>query len=258
MNLFKRSLAIFLFAIFCLSCTSSSLVSRHSSGRFPVSTTTHNYSLRSTIGILSPNLRPDGSRYFGCSGVAISETIILTAEHCVDNDTRFLGMVIPGPDPVGDIEQIISYEMYLDTGFSESVSYEVIAVDDPRDIAILRLVEGQELPRGLVWSFLAREGSRMETFDLVYVIGHPVGVNFNTSDGYVSRPIFELNSERYQGERILTNAHVYFGNSGGPVFNSNGEVVGVISEIAGGEPYLNRAVYISSVYDFLQENDIIL
>lgn len=246
---------VFLSIFLCLSCAPSISGTRFESGRLPFTREQHDHSLHSTVGILSPNLRPDGSHYFTCTAVAVSRNYILTAEHCVDNDLHTIFGEVPGRDPVGDVEEIISYEMYRATGFERTLPYQVVAVDDLRDLALLRRMSAEELD-GLTYAPLQPSTARMEVFDAVYVIGHPVGVNFNTSDGYVSRPIFTVDDQRHQGKRILTNAQVYMGNSGGPVFNSRGQLVGIISEIAGGQPYLNRAVYIDTVRDFLEEQHL--
>ena len=54
----------------------------------------------------------------------------------------------------------------------------------------------------------------------VYVIGHPEGLNFSISNGIVSRTGNEI---------VQISAPVSPGNSGGPVYNERGELVGVVS-----------------------------
>jgi S1-C subfamily serine protease len=54
----------------------------------------------------------------------------------------------------------------------------------------------------------------------VFVIGHPEGLNFSLSNGIISR---------MQGDVVQISAPVSPGNSGGPVYDARGELLGVVS-----------------------------
>ena len=69
--------------------------------------------------------------------------------------------------------------------------------------------------------------------DRVMIIGSPMGLKHSLSVGYVSRR--EVRKDAHAGftrlEYFQTDAAINTGNSGGPMFNMEGEVVGVVSSI---------------------------
>jgi S1-C subfamily serine protease len=68
---------------------------------------------------------------------------------------------------------------------------------------------------------LAKSGPTIEG-ENVFVIGHPEGLRFTLSTGIVSR---------LQGSVVQISAPVSPGNSGGPVFDDRGELVGVVTSM---------------------------
>jgi len=67
----------------------------------------------------------------------------------------------------------------------------------------------------------------------VMVIGNPMGLKHALSVGYISRREIRPNaSENFSNmEFFQTDAAINTGNSGGPMFNMNGEVIGIVSSI---------------------------
>lgn len=96
---------------------------------------------------------------------------------------------------------------------------KVVLVNPTIDIALLA-VEGDfsHLPEVA----LAEEDS-LTIGSKVFVAGYPYGMPFTVTEGSVSSPKQLLNNQYY----IQTDAAVNPGNSGGPIFNERGELVGV-------------------------------
>jgi len=91
--------------------------------------------------------------------------------------------------------------------------------DADKDLVLLK-VEGKSLP------FLAlAPTSGLQVGDHVVAIGSPLGLQGTVTDGIVSGFIDETPNNRL----IQTNAAVSHGNSGGPLLEVHGKVVGVIS-----------------------------
>ena len=97
---------------------------------------------------------------------------------------------------------------------------EVVAVDEYKDLALLK-IEGKDLPTAAIGN-----SQRAEVMDHVMVLGFPliesVGTELSMSDG-------RINSIR-EGGRIpwfQIDANVNPGNSGGPLVNDKGEVIGI-------------------------------
>ena len=60
--------------------------------------------------------------------------------------------------------------------------------------------------------------------DVVYSIGHPEGVPFIVAKGIIGNAYVSLLGGNYG---IMSNAGIFRGNSGGPLVNENGEIVGI-------------------------------
>ncbi|MFI0396131.1 DegQ family serine endoprotease [Paracoccus jiaweipingae] len=100
---------------------------------------------------------------------------------------------------------------------------KVIGTDPKTDIALLK-VEGTDLP------FVKfGDSDRARVGDWVLALGNPLGQGFSASSGIISARNREL-SGTYD-DYLQTDAAINRGNSGGPLFNMNGEVVGVNTAI---------------------------
>ena len=102
---------------------------------------------------------------------------------------------------------------------------KMIGVDKKTDLALLKINPSKELKYAKFGnSNLARIG------DWAIVIGNPYGLGGSVSIGIISargRDIKNGQSDEY----IQTDAAINKGNSGGPLFNSHGEVIGISSAI---------------------------
>lgn len=101
---------------------------------------------------------------------------------------------------------------------------KIIGVDSRTDVALLK-IEATKLP-------VVRIGSpdSVKTGNWVAAIGSPFGLENTVTAGIVSAKSRSLPSDSYV-PFIQTDVAVNPGNSGGPLFNLNGEVVGINSQI---------------------------
>jgi serine protease Do len=121
------------------------------------------------------------------------------------------------------IEAADAIEIILQNG----QRYEAIVVgrDPATDIAVLRVHARQALPFvDMGDSDTARVG------DIVLAIGNPFGLGGSLSVGVVSARNRNIDAGRYD-DFIQTDAAINRGNSGGPLFNLDGEVIGVNTAI---------------------------
>ena len=95
-------------------------------------------------------------------------------------------------------------------------------------------------------------GAQWESYT-VYVIGHPLGLGWTVSRGIVS-------AQRKPGEialtaMIQTDAAISPGNSGGPLLDRNGDLVGIVvsKAVASGAENLAFAIPASVLQDFLTQ-----
>lgn len=101
----------------------------------------------------------------------------------------------------------------------------LIGRDEATDLAVLRVEPDAPLP------FVRfADSDEAEVGDWVMAIGNPLGFGFSVSVGVVSALERDIQSGRYDNF-IQTDAAINRGNSGGPLFTLNGEVVGVNTAI---------------------------
>ncbi|MEO1963776.1 Do family serine endopeptidase [Hyphomonas sp.] len=102
---------------------------------------------------------------------------------------------------------------------------ELIGRDQDTDLAVLKVKSSTPLP---FVSFADSDSA--EVGDWVIAIGNPFGFGGSVSAGIISARNRDLNAGR-SDDFIQTDAAINRGNSGGPLFNLGGEVVGVNTAI---------------------------
>ena len=134
----------------------------------------------------------------------------------------------------------------------EKMKAELVGTDPKTDIALLKVEGAAALPYVKFGdSDVARVG------DWVMAVGNPLGQGFSVSVGIVSQRGREL-SGAYD-DFIQTDAAINKGNSGGPLFNVSGEVIGVNTAIlspSGGSIGIGFSMasnVVTKVVDQLQE-----
>ncbi len=106
-----------------------------------------------------------------------------------------------------------------------SLKATVIGRDDRVDIAVLRVKPDKPLP---AVSFGDSNASRVG--DWVLAIGNPFGLGGSVTAGIVSARGRDIRQGPYD-DFIQTDAAINKGNSGGPLFNMDGEVIGINTAI---------------------------
>ena len=141
-----------------------------------------------------------------CSGFVINDKgYIVTNYHCIHNTTRLKLAFY-------DLDDWNIYEV------------KIIGVDPLADVAIIHIPSRKKSLPFLDWSL-------EEPWDgmTVFAVGHPFGMAWTISKGIVSsnKRIVRSPYVRY----IQTDTAINVGNSGGPLLNTAGNVVGVNSMI---------------------------
>jgi len=168
---------------------------------------------------MNPNVDPetDHKQTGLCSGVVIDEVgHVLTNFHCVYNQNY-----------------IRLY--YYDEDDWQNYEVNVIGLDPLADLALLKVI-GKEEP--MPHLEFAEDAGKIKSGTDVFALGHPMGMAWTVTKGIIS------STERYARhpfvKSIQTDSAINKGNSGGPLMNMKGEIVGInaliiskISENAG-------------------------
>ena len=127
---------------------------------------------------------------------------------------------------------------------------EVKGTDQATDIALLKIDAGRDL-RYLELG----DSDRLRVGDWVMVVGNPLNLDKTVTTGVVSakgRSIGISGDSSFENF-IQTDAAINFGNSGGPLINMRGEVVGIATAINWGAENIGFAVPVSTLKEVLPQ-----
>ena len=103
---------------------------------------------------------------------------------------------------------------------------QIVGGEEDYDIAVVKVDPGEEKLKSVVIG----QSSKLLVGEDVLAIGNPLGeLTFSLSEGIVSCLDREINVDGTPFNMIQITAAVNSGNSGGPLFNTYGEVVGIVS-----------------------------
>lgn len=121
-------------------------------------------------------------------------------------------------------------QVFVEFSGGEVVSARIIASEPAGDVALLKL--NSPPPSGATVAKLG-DSDKVEVGDQIFIVGAPHGINSSLTVGYISahrRPNTVYNGSSF-AEFFQTDAAINQGNSGGPMFNMAGEIVGIVSHI---------------------------
>ena len=132
------------------------------------------------------------------------------------------GIVITNNHVIQDAEDIV-----VRVGGDKEYKATIIGADPLSDIAVLQIDSKEKfIPVKFGDSDKARIG------DWVIAIGNPFGLGGTVTSGIISARNRSIGLSRYE-DYIQTDASINSGNSGGPLFDMNGDVIGINTAILG-------------------------
>jgi serine protease Do len=154
-------------------------------------------------GTNAAGTEPEGTRVFGSGFVIDPSGVIATNEHVVHGAWQ------------------------IEVTFADGTQAPAHVLDVARliDLALIKVDAGHELP-AVQWG----DSSTLQIGDPVFAVGNALGVGISVSGGIVSGLNRDIMDSPYD-DYIQTDAAINHGNSGGPLFNKKGEVVGIDTAI---------------------------
>ena len=151
------------------------------------------------------NRRRDTPRRGAGTGFLIdAEGHILTNHHVIDGADRIMVKFSDG----------------------RSLRAEVVGSDPDTDIALIKVSSERRFPYAVLG-----DSNDLRVGEWVCAIGNPLAYEHTVTVGVVSflgRKLFDMSLDNY----IQTDAAINFGNSGGPLINTRGEVIGINSAVS--------------------------
>lgn len=170
----------------------------------------------------------NGELFAFCSGVLLPGNRVITAAHCLDDSST--GMWVATESSLAE---------------ENAVMFFPEVVDVPHDLAVLQsnaVLEGAH--PAAVSSYSPNRG------EVVIVVGHPAGLGWTMTTGIVSHPKRYGMAFPNQGNDMYYLQHqapIHPGNSGGGVFNENGELVAIVSGGIRGAGHLAFSVHLDFI-----------
>ena len=142
------------------------------------------------------------------SGMLVTEDgYVLTAAHVVSDAAEIMVQFIDGQQIPARVTQL---------------AYEA-------DVALIKLQHPPQNPNVVKMGV----SDSVKIGESVFVIGTPMGLEYSLTKGIISgrHKMYKLTDDFIEADFIQTDAAINTGNSGGPVFNMDGEVIGIASAI---------------------------
>jgi serine protease Do len=112
-------------------------------------------------------------------------------------------------------------EITVTTHDNKELKAKLVGIDDKTDLALLKVESKEKLPAAK-WG----DADKLRVGDWVMAIGNPFGLGGTVTVGIVSARQRDIQIGQYD-DFIQTDASINRGNSGGPMFDMDGEVVGI-------------------------------
>ena len=158
------------------------------------------------------------------SGFAVGENCIVTNAHVLDNPNNIV----------------------LTTYAGETHTAYLVGYDQDKDIAVLGVKDAKFTP------LTVADYKSLNTGDDVYAIGAPKSMAYTLTKGVISAKEREIGKYKY----IQTDAAINEGNSGGPLLNDEGNVIGVNTLKMSDSEGIGLAIPMTVVGDFLKSLNI--
>ncbi|HKS88362.1 MAG TPA: DegQ family serine endoprotease [Stellaceae bacterium] len=130
------------------------------------------------------------------------------------------GYIVTNNHVIADADQI-TVILHDDT----NLKAEVVGRDTKTDVAVLKVKTDKQLPAAS-WG----DSDKARVGDWVLAIGNPFGLGGSVTAGILSARQRDINSGPYD-DFLQTDAAINRGNSGGPMFNMAGQVIGINTAI---------------------------
>jgi hypothetical protein len=195
-----------------------------------------------TVALIKVEIeKGEKTSYPYCTGVWVGVDEILTASHCVIDENK------PLPIPLG---REVTYSVSSDMD-GEYLNYhrgKVVYVDESTDLILIQV----NLDKMPIHPFVRLAMELPAIGEDVYGLGHPDKLYWLFVSGEVST--YRRSSEI--GDVLVANISIWYGDSGGGLFDRYGDLIGICSRIIE-VPSMSYYTHLDSIKKFMEEAHMI-
>ena len=247
-NIFN--LSAFLIVLFILGCSPPGVLSTKTSNRnyysiHPRPDQPFEKTVTSIVRLISTN-----QKYYGAGVIISSEGVILTSGHIANNSKNWWVYFFNSEEQIKSNNSTIEY-----------LEASVVEIDKKRDLALLRIKSNS-----LFTPMKLGEVPDLKVGQQVFSIAHPSKQYFSFLEGRISRLlddydwvykaekkfIFKKN-ESFKANVIQIQMPENEGNSGGPIIDNRGRLIGISTLAIKKGQSLSFAVQIDEIKEFLND-----
>lgn len=170
---------------------------------------------------------------WGSGFIITPDGYVITNDHMIQGETKITVMIFEKADDGTLRKRIVD-------------DARIVAMDPGEDLALLKLEGEKDLPIAYLG-----DSENVRVGQSCYAIGNPRGLERSVSEGIISTLKRIMDGRTH----LQTTAAVNPGNSGGPLFNLKGEVIGVVDLKKTYSEGLNFAIPTDRVKRFLRDRD---
>lgn len=200
--------------------------------------------LDSTVALVTESSDSLSEYYTYCSGVWITSNKFLTAKHCVDRDNKRV---------VGSLVRFKTRREVNIAGNQLTTNSPhwgmVWAIDEKHDLALVSAIDNG------VHGIVSIKDGDIEVGDEIKVVGHTSGLQYTYLVGVISSIRINMDSDM-NGKLLQVSVPAFRGNSGGGVFDQDGNLLGICSTLYVRAPNVVFFIHRDEIVQFLQESNI--
>jgi serine protease Do len=139
------------------------------------------------------------------------------------------GFIVDSKGYILTNEHVVQGASRITVGLQSGEKYigEVVGIDEETDVAVIKIKAARDLP-----TVKLGDSTKAQVGDWVLAIGSPFGLDQTVTAGIISTKDRQSPAFNTFQQFIQTDAAINRGNSGGPLVNMRGEVIGINSQIA--------------------------
>jgi S1-C subfamily serine protease len=180
----------------------------------------------------------DDALFAYCAGIWVKNGMILTANHCVE-----------------DLNTLVLYAVEEDFKTKKARMSMIASIDEDNDLALLFVDPSSEPPHENVDM---TKDPKINIGQDVDIIGHAAGYPWSYARGQISAVRIKVEGpDKIRPDKVVqVSAPVWMGNSGGGVFDGNGNFIGLCSWISRRGPFISFFIHKEAIEKFLFDKEV--